>query len=127
MERGRSLSELGRSMTWSDLRAFIRYLPADSHFRREEEPEETFKVAWLEQLATPQMAVLGEMFDLMQVDLLARAGQEPTVQKILSQLAARVIAPAEGEDRPAVEPKRTRKGKTAAEIRAQVERAYKKK
>lgn len=91
MERGRSLSELGRGLRWSDLRAFIAYLPASSHFRREEEPEKARMLDWIEGLATPQAALLGELVDLVEADVFLRAGQKPPDSRsIVQRLAERV-------------------------------------
>lgn len=119
MQRGRSLSELGRTMRWSDLRAFIGFLPASSHFRREEEPEQARALSWIEGLSTPQAALLGEMVDLIEADMLLRAGQKPPEQTAIQRLAQRVTA---GEKKPTA-PRPTAKGKkrkTSEEIRAQL-------
>lgn len=113
-------------MRWSDLRAFIRYLPATSHFRREEEPEEAFKVAWIEGIATPQMVLLGELFDLLHADLYLQRGQQPPPGTILDRLAQRGEAPAgEPAEQTPVQQARPvqRARKSAAQIRAQLERA----
>nr|DAJ61529.1 MAG TPA: hypothetical protein [Caudoviricetes sp.] len=119
MERGRSLSELGRSMRWSDLRAFIGFLPASSHFRREEEPEQARALAWLEGLSTPQAALLGDLVDLIEADMLLRAGQNPPDRTAIQRLAQRATA---GEkQRAQVESKpKGKKRKTPEEIRAQL-------
>lgn len=34
VERGRSLSELGRTLRWTDLAAVLVHLPPDSHMRK---------------------------------------------------------------------------------------------
>lgn len=34
IERGRSLSEMGRTLRWSDLSAILIHLPPDSHMRK---------------------------------------------------------------------------------------------
>lgn len=118
MERGRSLSELGRSMRWSDLRAFIGFLPASSHFRREEEPEQARALAWVEGLSTPQAALLGDLVDLIEADMLLRAGQKPPDRTAIQRLAQRATA---GEKHAQVESKpKGKKRKTPEEIRAQL-------
>lgn len=118
MERGRSLSELGRSMRWSDLRAFIGFLPASSHFRREEEPEQARALAWLEGLSTPQAALLGDLVDLIEADMLLRAGQKPPDRTAIQRLAQRATA---GEKHAQVESNpKGKKRKTPEEIRAQL-------
>ena len=123
MERGRSLSELGRSMTWSDLRAFILHLPVTSHFWRKEEPERARQSAWVESLAAPHTIVLCQLYDLLETDLLLRAGQQPSEVGIVQRLAGRV----QGEVRQSGvrEPGEKKRRRSAAEIRAQLDRAQK--
>lgn len=123
MERGRSLSELGRSMTWSDLRAFILHLPVTSHFWRKEEPERARQSAWAESLAAPHTIVLGLLYDMVETDLLLRAGQQPSELGIVQRLAGRV----QGEVRQSGvrEPGEKKRRRSAAEIRAQLDRAQK--
>lgn len=130
MERGRSLSELGRSMTWSDLRAFIYYLPASSHFRRKEDPEEASKIAWIEGLATPQSTLLGELYDLLETHLLVSAGQQRHLDPIVKRLAQNAMDSRQVEqgnkaqiEQPAAQRPKMRQ-RTAAEIRSQIKRVY---
>lgn len=126
MERGRSLSELGRSMTWSDLRAFILHLPVTSHFWRKEEPERARQSAWVESLAAPHTIVLGQLYDLMETDLLLRAGQQPSELGIVQRLAGRVREPRREVRQSGVrEPGEKKRKRSAAEIRAQLDRAQK--
>lgn len=126
MECGRSLSELGRSMTWSDLRAFILHLPLTSHFWCKEEPEKARQSAWVESLAAPHTIVLGQLYDLMEADFLLRAEQQPSEVGIVQRLAGRVREP-RGEVRQSGvgEPGEKKSRRSAAEIRAQLERAQK--
>lgn len=119
MEHGRSLSELGRSMRWSDLRAFISFLPASSHFRREEEPEQARALAWLEGLSTPQAALLGDLVDLIETDMLLRAGQKPPDRTAIQRLAQRATAREKQHTQMESKPK-GKKHKTPEEIRAQL-------
>lgn len=119
MERGRSLSELGRSMRWSDLRAFIGFLPASSHFRCEEEPEQARALAWLEGLSTPQAALLGDLVDLIEADILLRAGQNPSDRTAIQRLAQRATAGKNQHAQVESKPK-GKKRKTPDEIRAQL-------
>lgn len=119
MERGRSLSELGRSMTWSDLRAFITHLPPTAHYWRMEEPDRAMQSAWAEALSTPQTILLGQLFDLLETDILLRAGQQPSETGIITRLANRTRG-RKPVAKPAVGEKRRR---SAADIRAQLKRA----
>lgn len=126
MERGRSLSELGRGLRWSDLRAFIAYLPASSHFRREEEPEKARMLDWIEGLATPQAALLGELVDLVEADVFLRAGQKPPDSRsIVQRLAERVTVgekkSASVQSAPEKAPRTVRKPRKSPEqVRAQL-------
>ena len=123
MERGRSLSELGRTMTWSDLRAFVEHLPMTSHFWRKEEPEQAKLIAWVEGLATPHVAVVGELYDLVERHVFPTVGAEPILQR-MQQRALDSLRQKAGEAKPAEPAKPVRRRKSAAEIRAQLERAH---
>lgn len=116
------MGELGRTMRWSDLRAFVNHLPATSHFWRAEEPEEAARLAWVEGLATPQSLLLGELYDLVDWYIMARAGQQPN-EPIVQRMSQRVMGERSRETggKDAAPARRPRK--SAAEIRAQLERA----
>lgn len=125
MERGRSLSELGSTLRWSDLAAFVRFLPASSHFRSVEEPDLARRLSWLEGLADPQVILVGELYDLVEAALYGRAGQDPPAERIVQRLGQRalvessVASPAESAESVAEE-QPARRGKSSAEIRAQL-------
>ena len=111
-------------MTWSDLRAFVGHLPMSSHFWRKEEPEVAARVVWAEGLAKPHVVVLGALHDLIEQQMFPPAGVEPIVKR----LQDRALHSMQEETQEPVAPvKPVRRRKSAAEIRAQLERAQQRK
>lgn len=70
LERGRSLSELGRTLRWSDLKAMLIHLPDTAHVRRVLAPEAARLAEWM----TPTNILLGALYDAWEVDALIRKG-----------------------------------------------------
>lgn len=91
MERGRSLSELGRTLTWVDLRAFVKYLPPSSHFRQAEHPDLARQLHWAQRLAEPDVVLLGDIYDLLEAQMYLRAGQSPPETTSLQRFAQRLM------------------------------------
>lgn len=130
IERGRSLHELGHTFTWSDLRAFIAFLPPTSHFRREEDPEQARRVEWAQRLSDPQIILLGDLFDLMQADMFIRAGESPpgqtSRQRLFEQLVSQDHSRGGRESHSSQQSHQEaspRPRKTPADIRAQIKNA----
>lgn len=124
LEHGRSLDELGRSMSWVDIAAMVQFSSTSSHFWAAENPEQARATRWLEELSTPQSTLLGELYDLVVADQYLRAGHEPPDKGIISRLAKRVLDAA-GE-RPTVEKPARKRAKSATEIRDLVKARSKK-
>lgn len=59
LERGRSLSELGKTLRWSDVEAMLLHLPATSHVRRKLSPDAARAAEW----TTPTAQLLGALYD----------------------------------------------------------------
>lgn len=116
LERGRSLDELGRTLSWTDIAALLQFSSMSSHFWAAENPEQARAVRWLEGLSTPEATLLGELYDMTEAGKYLQAGENPPDKGIISRLSQRaldVLAPA------AEEPARKR-AKSAAEIRKMV-------
>lgn len=129
LERGRSLSELGRDMRWTDLRAFLLYAPPTSYYRRQVDPSAARREEYQLSLMSPTNRLLGEVFD--QVQWLRQGG--PDEHGIIFRMLAaaydvdpdelaKEAAKARGEG-DSVGEKPVRKQKTAADIRAQLKAA----
>lgn len=101
MERGLSLSALGRGLRWSDVRALVLHLPATSYFRQVENPQ----AARIAQWTTPQAQLLGLLIDQHTG---WPDGYVPVVQRVLAA------------QEPEPEVTTMSKPLTAAEIRARV-------
>lgn len=65
-ERGRSLAELGKSMRWTDLRAFLLHAPPTSYYRRQADPAAARREEYQLELMNPTNRLLGEVFDQLQ-------------------------------------------------------------
>lgn len=122
MERGRSLSELGRSLRWSDLYAFIQFLPPNSHTKKVLAPD--LAKQWernqrVNEWNSPVVRLLGQIFDSWYAIKLASNGAQANDMKpIVWQLATQDLGldeEASQEEKPA-----KRKQLSAAEIRARV-------
>lgn len=86
-----------------------------------EEPEQAARLVWAEEIAKPQVMLVGELYDLVEAVVMMRAGQDRG-QPILARMMQRQAGADEGVK--AAAPARRRK--TAQEIRAQLERAQRK-
>lgn len=106
MERGRSLSELGRRLRWTDVRAFMMCLPSTSYFREQQNPKAALHARW----STPEVQLLGLLVDAAELSRLG--GQD--VQEYQG-IIARTLDP-----RRVVKPVKKKKELTAAEIRRRV-------
>lgn len=125
LERGRTLHELGRTMTWSDIAAFLRYAPPSSHFWEAENPDQARQVRWLQDLSTPVTTILGTIADVLEADQCLRVGQQPPERGIVARLAAEALGGVSEEHTPPRE--ETKKPqRSAAEIRALVNARAKK-
>lgn len=117
LERGRSLSELGRTLRWSDVKAMLLHLPATSHSRRLLAPEAARAAEW----TTPLMLLLGQMYDAWEIDALLRRGVEESRLPARGVIARALGAGASDEAREvestAPQPRRA---PSASEIRARV-------
>lgn len=89
LDRGRSLSELGGALRWSDVHAMLLHLPAGSHVRRLVAPE----VVHVEQWTTPEVILLGALFDANEAEVLARAGEDRPERGIVSRMLQKVARP----------------------------------
>lgn len=117
MERGRSLSELGYSLRWTDIRALIKTLPAGSHFRREINPQAALAAEW----STPQVQLLGALYEQQIDHLFLQAGQEPPQR--VSFINSRLMAAADalvGDDVADVVQQPEKREASPDEIRARV-------
>lgn len=124
LERGRSLNELGRSMSWADIAAMVQFSSTSSHFWAAENPEQARAVRWLEGLSSPEATLLGELYDMTEAGKYLQAGKDPPGTGIIARLSKRALDAA-GATQQAEKPTRKR-AKSAAEIRGLVERRSKK-
>lgn len=133
-ERGRSLSELGKTMRWTDLTAFLLHAPPTSYYRRAVDPEGARREEYQDMLTQPSTKFLGDIYD--QVEALRTGVLDPhgIVVRTLAKLydielheLAELTASNQGEGgAEGAAPAPVKRAKTAAEIRAQVARAYEK-
>lgn len=115
LERGRSLDELGRTLSWSDIAALVQFSPTSSHFWAAENPEQARALRWLEGLSSPEATLLGELYDMTEAGKCLQAGQDPPETGIIARLSKRALDAA-GATQQAERPARTR-AKSASEIR----------
>lgn len=120
LERGRSLSELGRTLRWTDIEAMLLHLPATSHVSRALSPEAAREAARIEGWTSPTVSMLGLFFDAWERNELLRRGVP--AEKLPEQgVISRILSPEEAEKKSseaAVKPVRPKR--SAAEIRQMV-------
>ena len=133
LERGRLLSELGRSMRWTDLIAFLRYAPPTSNYRRVIDPDGARREEYQIALMEPTSRILGELFDQVQWLRQGVPDEHGIIFRLLARAydvdpdeLAREIGRGREGDAGEVAPQQ-KKRKTAAEIRAQIKAASQKK
>lgn len=68
MRAGRSLDELGYSLSWIDLAAFLKWADPDSAFKRKTDPMSVWK--------KPLVQLASNIFDWLRVQAWARSGGE---------------------------------------------------
>lgn len=124
LERGRSLDELGRTLSWADVAAMVQFSSTSSHFWAAENPEQARALRWLEELSTPQSMLLGELYDMTEAERFLQAGQDPPETGIIARLSKRALDAA-GVAQQAEKPAR-RRAKSASEIRDLVKARSKK-
>lgn len=90
LDRGRSLSELGRTLRWSDLNALIIHLPATSHMHQVLDPVHAQEIARIEQWTAPEVIILGAIFDTHEAQIFARAQEEAPKQGIVSRMLQKI-------------------------------------
>ncbi|WP_257160408.1 hypothetical protein [Corynebacterium cystitidis] len=74
LERGRSLGELGRSLRWTDMRAFLAHLPVDSHTAEAMDPEGIRDRRIIAELLTPRTQFVAAVHDSLESAVLGLAG-----------------------------------------------------
>lgn len=93
---GRSLSELGTTLRWTDLRAFMASLGVESTFWRKIAPEATEKAARKAQILRVETQLLTMIYDAIWDVMYARVGSEHRPPRLLDQLLERL----NGVDKP---------------------------
>lgn len=86
MAVGRSLSEVGRSLTWTDLRAFMASLGSESNFWRKVAPEAAEKASRKKELMRVDNQLLMSLHDALWDIAYAQAGSEDRLPRLLSTL-----------------------------------------
>lgn len=124
---GRSLDELGHTLGWADIIAFLAHAPATSHVWQAEHPEQARQLQWLEELSSPQSTLLGEIAGQLEAWRYASVGAMPPEKSIIARLASRVIETTPKTE-PAQQPAKPKAPKaqqrTASEIRALVTKKH---
>lgn len=78
LERGRSLDELGSTLRWTDLIAFLQFLPPESNYMTARHPDTARRMRWLTELNSPQSFLLGEIHDRIEtIQILLSGGIHP--------------------------------------------------
>lgn len=90
LDRGRSLSELGRTLRWTDLNALLIHLPATSHVHRVLSPDRAQLEARLEEWTSPEVVLLGALIDAQEAEILARAGEKPPAQGVVARMLQKI-------------------------------------
>ncbi|WP_257202290.1 hypothetical protein [Corynebacterium cystitidis] len=120
LERGRSLGELGRSLRWTDMRAFLAHLPVDSHTAEAMDPEGIRDRRIIAELLTPRTQFVAAVHDSLESAVLGLAGARAE-SGIIKRIAKHIM---QGEGPKAAEEAKPspekRRGKSATEIRALV-------
>lgn len=104
------MSELGRGLRWTDLRALILTLDPRSHFKRALDPRKATLAEW----STPQVQLLASLWDQNLHLAYARAGQEAPQGSILDSVLQRA-----GEKKISAEPAKKRRA-SPAKIRERI-------
>lgn len=86
MAVGRSLSEVGRSLMWTDLRAFMGSLGSESNFWRKVAPEAAEKATRKKELMRVENQLLMSLHDALWDIAYAQAGSEDRLPRLLSTL-----------------------------------------
>ena len=122
LERGRSLGELGRSLRWTDVRAFLMNAPADSHTAAALDPEGNRLSRLVHHWASPQGQVLGAVHDSLESTLRTMSGM-PIAEHGIVARSIRHLLDTAGEKEPVVKPSAPeRRRKSPADIRAQIQK-----
>ncbi len=100
---GRSLSELGRTLRWTDLRAFMGTLGVESHFWKKIAPEASAKAARKAEFLRVENQLLTMVHDAIWDVAYAGSGSEHRPPRLLSQLLESIDGPAEGVSNPAMD------------------------
>lgn len=116
LERGRSLSELGRTLTWSDMWALIRSLPERSYTYRLLHPQQAEKALWND----PQVLMLGAIFDLIERNFLLDRGvqPDPDTRGIIGRVTSTVDGPTDTKNKPSPVSREKKALSIAQQIRA---------
>lgn len=132
LERGRSLAELGKTMRWTDIRAFLLYAPPTSNYRRAVDPEEARREEYQLALMEPTNRLLGDVVDQLQWLRRGVPDDHGVIFRMLAQVydinpdelfKGAVESHQTGDEGGPVPQKRQ---KSAAEIRAQLKAASRK-
>ena len=135
LERGRSLAELGTTMRWTDIRAFLLHAPPTSYYRRQVDPATARREEYQLALMDPTNRLLGEVFDQLQwlrqgapdehgviFRLLARA-YDVDPDELAREAAGGVRGEGTGES---MRPAPQKRQRSSEEIRAQLKAASQK-
>lgn len=87
---GRSLSELGRSLRWTDLRAFLGSLGVESNFWAAVAPEVTARARRRAELMKIDNQLLMMVYDAVWDTAYASAGSDHRPQRLLQELLGRI-------------------------------------
>ncbi|MDN6199375.1 hypothetical protein [Corynebacterium flavescens] len=117
---GRSLSELGHTLRWTDLRAFISTQSTASNFWRAIAPEEATEAQRRTELLKLPNQLLTMIHDAIWDVAYARAGADHRPPRLLADLLAGGESPS-AEAAPASDVEREEKARTvAAQMRSQL-------
>lgn len=119
LERGRSIREVGRALSWFDVKTLFLHLPHNSHTRRLLSPDTVLDG----ELASTQSQLMGEVVDALTTLIAVTKGASPEVLNSLPKaidMWRGVAEPGKKEpEHPAEEPPKVM---TPADIRAEVQR-----
>lgn len=88
---GRSLSELGRGLRWTDLRAFISVLGVESNFWKRTSPEGAAKAAKQKEVLSIHNQLLTMIHDAVWDVAYAQAGSEERRPRLLDEVLSAVV------------------------------------
>ena len=86
MAVGRSLSEVGYSLTWTDIRAFMSSLGSESNFWQRVAPEAAEKVSRKKEILRIDNQLLMALHDALWDIAYAQAGSDQKLPRMLSTL-----------------------------------------